>query len=306
MSQVGRTRYFVRSATRARSARQGEEKNKALFFSSPRLALHAKYRVRPAWLIKRLSCRLQKLRFEIPRDQCNGTFRLHIPDPSHRAFGYCSCKQDMKERYWGQQFCQMERDISVRPTEVTRPVKVDHLERWSQMDRIEMVRSIWFLTEISGILGWAPWGFRGMRSFPRKMMKFWVLGYAVWGIATGNSKVFCSEIQKKLFHLAVGAVIDCKPNKRGCKCVQRKVASVLGFLAPCFRCTWQFQLRGVRPKLDFCHYVVGGGGEVLFTIFFDRGSPAPFLTVPMVGFLSYASYIAIKLWFSNCTVGSYV
>ena len=49
-----------------------------------------------------------------------------------------------------------------------------------------------------------------------------------------------------------------------------------------------------------------GGGEVLFTIFFDRGSPAPFLTVPMVGFLSYASYIAIKLWFSNCTVGSYV
>ena len=30
----------------------------ALFFSSPRLALRAKYRVRPAWLIKRLSCRL--------------------------------------------------------------------------------------------------------------------------------------------------------------------------------------------------------------------------------------------------------
>ena len=58
MSQAGRTRYF------ARSARRGEEKNKALFFSSPRLALRArvalraKYRVRPAWLIKRLSCRL--------------------------------------------------------------------------------------------------------------------------------------------------------------------------------------------------------------------------------------------------------
>ena len=64
MSQAGRTRYFARSATRARSARRGEEKNKALFFSSPRLALRArvalraKYRVRPAWLIKRLSCRL--------------------------------------------------------------------------------------------------------------------------------------------------------------------------------------------------------------------------------------------------------
>ena len=64
MSQAGRTRYFARSATRARSARRGKEKNKALFFSFPRLtfrarvALHAKYRVRPAWLIKRLSCRL--------------------------------------------------------------------------------------------------------------------------------------------------------------------------------------------------------------------------------------------------------
>ena len=39
MSQAGRTRYF------ARSARPGEEKNKDLFFSSPRLALRAKYRV---------------------------------------------------------------------------------------------------------------------------------------------------------------------------------------------------------------------------------------------------------------------
>ena len=64
---------------KARSARRGEEKNKdwwtiehwwnsknnglrtgALFFSSPRLELRAKYRVRPAWLIKRLSCRLAK------------------------------------------------------------------------------------------------------------------------------------------------------------------------------------------------------------------------------------------------------
>ena len=64
MSQARRTWYFARSATRARSARRGKEKNKALFLSFPRLtfrarvALHAKYRVRPAWLIKRLSCRL--------------------------------------------------------------------------------------------------------------------------------------------------------------------------------------------------------------------------------------------------------
>ena len=43
------------------------------------------------------------------RAQWNGTFRLHRPDPSNRTFGHCSCKQDAKERYWGQQFCQMER-----------------------------------------------------------------------------------------------------------------------------------------------------------------------------------------------------
>ena len=102
----------------------------------------------------------QKFRFEIskiPRAQWNATFRLHRPDPSHRAFGYCSCKQNSKELYWGQQFCQMERDISVRPTEMTRPVKVDHLIRWSQIfrsDRTEMVLSVWFLTKNSGILSW--------------------------------------------------------------------------------------------------------------------------------------------------------
>ena len=63
----------------------------------------------------------------------------------HRALGYCSCKQDTKERYWGQQFCQMERNISVQPTEMTRPVKEDHLESWSRIfrsDQTEMVRSI--------------------------------------------------------------------------------------------------------------------------------------------------------------------
>ena len=63
----------------------------------------------------------QKLRFEIsniPRAQWNGIFRLHRPDPSHRGFGYYTCKQDAKERCWTKQFCQMERDISVRPTEM--------------------------------------------------------------------------------------------------------------------------------------------------------------------------------------------
>ena len=90
----------------------------------------------------------QKFRFEISeilRVKWNGSFRLHRPDPSHRALGYCSCKQDTKERYWGQQFCQMERNISVQPTEMTRPVKEDHLQSWSRKfrsDQTEMVRSI--------------------------------------------------------------------------------------------------------------------------------------------------------------------
>ena len=47
----------------------------------------------------------QKFRFEISemsRAQWNDTFSFHRPDPSHRAFGYCSCKQDTKEQYWGQ------------------------------------------------------------------------------------------------------------------------------------------------------------------------------------------------------------
>ena len=68
----------------------------------------------------------QKLRFEIseiPRAHWNGTFRLHRPNSSHRAFFYCSFKQDTKEQYWGQQFCHMKRDISFFfPTEMTGPV----------------------------------------------------------------------------------------------------------------------------------------------------------------------------------------
>ena len=53
MSQARWTRHF------ARSAKRGEEKKiKLYFFSSPRLALRAKCRVRLAWLIKNLLCRL--------------------------------------------------------------------------------------------------------------------------------------------------------------------------------------------------------------------------------------------------------
>ena len=92
----------------------------------------------------------QKSRFEISElishAQWNGTFRLQRPDPSNRAFSYCSWKQDTKQRYWGQQFWQMERDISVQLTEITGPVKEDHLQSWSRIfrsDQTDMVRCIW-------------------------------------------------------------------------------------------------------------------------------------------------------------------
>ena len=108
----------------------------------------------------------QKFRFEISeisRAQWSCTFRLHRPDPSHHAFGYCSCKQDTKERYCGQQFCEIEKDISVPPTEMTRLAKVDHLQSWSQIfrsDQTEMVRSIWCTHQNFrnfGLNGKRPW-----------------------------------------------------------------------------------------------------------------------------------------------------
>ena len=61
-----------------------------------------------------------------------------------------------KKRYWGQQFCQMEGDISVRPTEMTRPVKVDHLQSWYRIfrsDQTEMVRTIWCTNRSFGSFG---------------------------------------------------------------------------------------------------------------------------------------------------------
>ena len=56
-----------------------------------------------------------------------------------------------KRAVLGTTFCQMERVISVRPTEMTRPVKVDHLQSWSRTfrsDQTEMIRSIWCTNRI--------------------------------------------------------------------------------------------------------------------------------------------------------------
>ena len=102
----------------------------------------------PGWVFGRLPFNKNSgLKFlEISRAQWNGAFRWHRPDSSHHPFGYCSCKQDTKERYWGQKFCQIKQDISVRPTEITVPVKVDQLQSWSRIfrsDQTEMVRCIW-------------------------------------------------------------------------------------------------------------------------------------------------------------------
>ena len=97
---------------------------------------------------------------EISRAQWNYSFRLHRPDTSCRAFGYCSCKQETKDRYWRQQFCQMEREISVRSTEMTRLVKVDHPQSWCRILRSDQ-------TEVAGILAWMESAPRG-----RKWLQF--------------------------------------------------------------------------------------------------------------------------------------
>ena len=57
------------------------------------------------------------------------------------------------------------RDFSVGPTEMSGLVKVNHLQRLSQIFRSDgtgMVRSIWFLTKSCGYLGW-------MESAPEKL-----------------------------------------------------------------------------------------------------------------------------------------
>ena len=58
---------------RARDKRESRE------FFSPRLALRAKCRVRLAWLIKRLLCRLTKLLRHCPQGEQNNPQSLHPP-----------------------------------------------------------------------------------------------------------------------------------------------------------------------------------------------------------------------------------
>ena len=46
--------------------------------------------------------------------------------------GYCSCTQDTKERYWEQQFCQMEKG-HFSPTDRNDQTGQSGLRRWSQI-----------------------------------------------------------------------------------------------------------------------------------------------------------------------------
>ena len=98
-------------------------------------------------------------KFHVP----NGTvhaFWLHKLDASHHfSNGYCTCMQVTKQWYLGQQFCDIERDISVRLTEMTRPVKEDHPQSWSpifQSDQTQMVRSI-LIYQLKFLEFWVEW-----------------------------------------------------------------------------------------------------------------------------------------------------
>ena len=110
----------------------------------------------------------------IPLNQ-NGTVHSGCTDPTQATACYCSCMQVTKEQYWGQLFCQMERDILVRPTKMTRPVKVGHLQSWSQLfrsDQTEMDHSIW----------WTNQNFRNFGLNGNKALPWTPLSGGYWGL----------------------------------------------------------------------------------------------------------------------------
>ena len=88
----------------------------------------------------------------------NSILRLLRPGPSHRAFGLVILVSRMQKSVTeDNNFVKWTRTFWSDQKKMSWPVKVDHLQRWSRIfrsDRIEMVSSIWFLIEISGILGW--------------------------------------------------------------------------------------------------------------------------------------------------------
>ena len=100
--------------------------------------------------------RQHKFWFEISCAKRNGSLQklnskiAYIPVPQTRPKPTCIWllflwAGNKRAVLGGHHLCQMKRDISVPPSEMTRQVKVDHLQSWSwiiQSDQTEMVRSI--------------------------------------------------------------------------------------------------------------------------------------------------------------------
>ena len=127
----------------------------------------------------------QKFRFEILEIRVpNGTAHSRCTDLTQATarLVICSCKHDTKERCWGQQFCQVKREISGWPTEMTRPVKVDDLQSWSRIfwsDQTEMVRSVRCTDQNFrnfGLNGKRPRGPRS-RLYSKSFVKFSMCSY---------------------------------------------------------------------------------------------------------------------------------
>ena len=95
---------------------------------------------------------------------------------------------------------KMERDISVRPTEITGPVKVDHLQSWSRTfrsDQIEMVRSIQLsIWCING--NFRNFGLNGKRLtcllFWTRSSVFWEIDMSFWLLPMVTLQIFKKKI----------------------------------------------------------------------------------------------------------------
>ena len=103
------------------------------------------------------STKIPVLISKVPRAQWNSIFRSHIPDASHRAFGYCSRKQDARvvlgiaivsngNGHFGPTYRNDQTGQSGPPSKVVPNIPVG--------PNRNSPRFIWFLTKISGILGW--------------------------------------------------------------------------------------------------------------------------------------------------------
>ena len=90
----------------------------------------------------------------------NGTVHSGWTDPTPHVFLFLQA--EFKGVVLGTTILLMERDISVRQTELTEPVKGDHLQSWSRLfrsDQTEMVCFIWCTSrnfQIFGLNGKPP------------------------------------------------------------------------------------------------------------------------------------------------------